>query len=292
MLKEGKGQVRYLIGDAMDIVRSLPDGGIDLVATSPPFLALRDYGVDGQWGAEPTPAAFLDHLLELTIELRRVLAPHGSIAIELGDTYSTNDASTVPPPRPDTGRCAPCASLHRAEPDRAEPPQPTPERPQEMTNIDSQENARAARIAVRRRAAETDARYDDWAQLNQLRRAHRPLACPRVVAGKRHTKTKPWERCRCESFGGTGPLDHARLWWTTQGRHHVLTGEPYDLHPTDLADLRTWCTELGLLVTVPDYPSPWYPGSTTLVVVHPPTFNVFLGAITPQSPTTNHPHPK
>lgn len=81
--------VQWLTGDVLDHVRSLPDASVDLVATSPPFLALRNYGdLDGQWGSEPTPAAFLDNLLTLTGELRRVLAPHGSIAIELGDTYS------------------------------------------------------------------------------------------------------------------------------------------------------------------------------------------------------------
>lgn len=81
--------VDYRTGDVLDQIRQLPDASVDLVATSPPFLALRDYnGQEGQWGSEPDPASFLDHLLELTTELRRVLAPHGSIAIELGDTYS------------------------------------------------------------------------------------------------------------------------------------------------------------------------------------------------------------
>ena len=81
--------VTWLTGDALDHVRALPDASVDPVATSPPFLALRNYnGLDGQWGSEPTPAAFLDNLLTLATELRRVLTPHGSIAIELGDTYS------------------------------------------------------------------------------------------------------------------------------------------------------------------------------------------------------------
>lgn len=78
----------WLTGPALDVVREIPTSSVDLVATSPPFLALRDYnGVAGQWGSEPTPAAFLDNLLELATELRRVLTPHGSIAVELGDTY-------------------------------------------------------------------------------------------------------------------------------------------------------------------------------------------------------------
>ena len=81
--------VTWLTGDALEHVRALPAASVDLVATSPPFLALRNYrNLDGQWGSEPTPAAFLDNLLTLATELRRVLTPHGSIAIELGDTYS------------------------------------------------------------------------------------------------------------------------------------------------------------------------------------------------------------
>ena len=81
--------VTHHTGHVLNIVRQLPDASVDLVACSPPFLALRDYnGLADQWGSEPTPAAFLAHLLELTTELRRVLAPHGSIAIELGDTFA------------------------------------------------------------------------------------------------------------------------------------------------------------------------------------------------------------
>jgi DNA modification methylase len=83
--------ITHHVGDVLDVVRSLPDDSVDFVATSPPFLDLRDYGggLDGQWGREPNPAAFLDHMLELTVKLRRVLVPLGSIAIELGDTYVT-----------------------------------------------------------------------------------------------------------------------------------------------------------------------------------------------------------
>lgn len=85
---------RYLIGDVRDRMTELPDGSIDLVLTSPPFLALRSYlpadhpDKAREIGAEPTPAAFLDTLLGLTAEWRRLLAPHGSIAVELGDTYA------------------------------------------------------------------------------------------------------------------------------------------------------------------------------------------------------------
>lgn len=81
-------------GDVFDVLAGIPDGSVDLVVTSPPFLALRSYlppdhpDKDKEIGSEPNPAAFVRTLLALTREWRRVLAPHGSIAAELGDTYS------------------------------------------------------------------------------------------------------------------------------------------------------------------------------------------------------------
>jgi len=83
-----------ITGDVRDVLATIPDGSVDLVLTSPPFLALRSYlpadhpDKHREIGAEPTPAAFLSTLLALTAEWRRVLAPHGSICVELGDTYS------------------------------------------------------------------------------------------------------------------------------------------------------------------------------------------------------------
>lgn len=85
---------RYMVGDVRDRLAEIPDGSIDLVLTSPPFLALRSYLPDDhpdkhrEIGAEPDPAGFLSTLLGLTAEWSRVLAPHGSICVELGDTYS------------------------------------------------------------------------------------------------------------------------------------------------------------------------------------------------------------
>lgn len=84
----------YHVGDVFDVMATMPDGSVDLVLTSPPFLALRSYLPDDhpdkarEIGSEPTPAEFLDTLLALTAEWDRLLAPHGSIAVELGDTYA------------------------------------------------------------------------------------------------------------------------------------------------------------------------------------------------------------
>ena len=86
--------LRWLHGDVRDRLADIPDQSVDLVVTSPPFLALRSYlpadhpDKGREIGSRSTPADFLDTLLALTAEWGRVLAPHGSICVELGDTYS------------------------------------------------------------------------------------------------------------------------------------------------------------------------------------------------------------
>ena len=85
---------RYVTGDVFDVLQTLEAGSVDLVMTSPPFLALRSYlpadhrDKGREIGSEASPADFLDTLLSVAEECRRVLAPHGSLVVELGDTYS------------------------------------------------------------------------------------------------------------------------------------------------------------------------------------------------------------
>lgn len=86
--------IRYLIGDVFTRMAELEDDSVDLILTSPPFLALRSYlpadhrDKDKEIGSEATPAEYIDVLLRLTAEWRRLLAPHGSLVVELGDTFS------------------------------------------------------------------------------------------------------------------------------------------------------------------------------------------------------------
>ena len=69
----------YHVGDVFDVMATLADESVDLVLTSPPFLALRSYLPDDhpdkarEIGGEPTPAEFLDTLLALTAEWDRIL---------------------------------------------------------------------------------------------------------------------------------------------------------------------------------------------------------------------------
>lgn len=87
------GTASVVRGDA----RSLPlaDDTVDLVVTSPPYFALRSYQdggehYEGQIGDEPTPAEFVDSLLEVTRECVRVLKPSGSLWVNLGDKYASS----------------------------------------------------------------------------------------------------------------------------------------------------------------------------------------------------------
>ena len=77
-----------LIGDALTRLRELPGESIDCVITSPPYFGLRDYGVSGQLGQEAHVDEWVDNLRAVCGELFRVLAPHGSLWLNLGDAYS------------------------------------------------------------------------------------------------------------------------------------------------------------------------------------------------------------
>lgn len=76
-------------GDALATLRELPDASVDCCVTSPPYFGLRDYGVDGQIGAEASPAEFVAALVAVFAEVRRVLADDGTLWLNLGDTYSS-----------------------------------------------------------------------------------------------------------------------------------------------------------------------------------------------------------
>lgn len=83
---------RYIVGDVRNVIPTLDT--YDLVLTSPPFWSLRSY-LPGdhddkalEIGSENTPGEFIDHLLDVVELLATKLAPHGSMVIELGDTFA------------------------------------------------------------------------------------------------------------------------------------------------------------------------------------------------------------
>jgi DNA modification methylase len=88
-------QVTLLLGDALHVLRTLPDGSADCIVTSPPYYSLRDYGTPGQYGLEPTPAAYVATMTAVFAEARRVLADDGTLWLNLGDSYYSAKGSPV-----------------------------------------------------------------------------------------------------------------------------------------------------------------------------------------------------
>lgn len=80
--------VTLWLGDALEALRSLPDGSVDCCVTSPPYYGLRDYGEAGQYGLEASPAEYVDNMATVFAEVRRVLADDGTLWLNLGDSYS------------------------------------------------------------------------------------------------------------------------------------------------------------------------------------------------------------
>lgn len=78
---------KILIGDVLEKIKEIPDNSIDLMMTSPPYLWLRDYGFEGQWGLEKSIDEYLDKMLGLMAEVKRVLKDTGSAVINMGDVY-------------------------------------------------------------------------------------------------------------------------------------------------------------------------------------------------------------
>jgi DNA modification methylase len=81
-------EVALYAGDALQVAQGLASGLVQTIVTSPPYFGLRDYGEDGQVGAERTVDEYVETLVTLFRELRRVLADDGLVWLNLGDTYN------------------------------------------------------------------------------------------------------------------------------------------------------------------------------------------------------------
>jgi DNA modification methylase len=82
--------VKVLTGDVQKLLPELEDDSIDCVVTSPPYWGLRDYGVDGQIGMEPTPEEYISKLTGVFHEIKRILRPKGTLWLNIGDSYSAS----------------------------------------------------------------------------------------------------------------------------------------------------------------------------------------------------------
>lgn len=116
-------------GDALGVLKALPDESVDCCVTSPPYYGLRDYGVEGQYGLEGSPAEFVETLRGVFREVRRVLAADGTCWINLGDSYSSSGCSrgVGPRMRPRNPNASVGATLQQAD-SRTRPTSPLPQK--------------------------------------------------------------------------------------------------------------------------------------------------------------------
>jgi site-specific DNA-methyltransferase (cytosine-N4-specific) len=78
-----------LVGDALDVLRDLEAGSCRCCVTSPPYWGLRDYGYPQQVGAEPDVNSYVEKLVRIFREVRRVLADDGTLWLNIGDSYTS-----------------------------------------------------------------------------------------------------------------------------------------------------------------------------------------------------------
>ena len=78
---------KILQGDALRVLKTLPDASVHCCVTSPPYWRLRDYRTEGQLGLEKTPEEYVAKMVEVFREVKRVLRDDGTLWLNLGDSY-------------------------------------------------------------------------------------------------------------------------------------------------------------------------------------------------------------
>lgn len=86
-------------GDALKTLKQIEDDSVNCCVTSPPYWGLRDYGVDGQLGLEPTPEEYVAKMVEIFREVKRVLRKDGTLWLNLGDSYAGSGKGAWEPGR-------------------------------------------------------------------------------------------------------------------------------------------------------------------------------------------------
>ena len=82
------GNHEVIVGNCIDVLSTMEAESIDCCVTSPPYWGLRDYGTDEQLGLEKTPEEFVENMVKVFREVKRVLKNNGTLWLNLGDSYS------------------------------------------------------------------------------------------------------------------------------------------------------------------------------------------------------------
>jgi DNA modification methylase len=87
--------IQLIQGDALETLKQIEDESVHCIITSPPYWGLRDYGVEGQLGLESTPEEYVNNLVVVFREARRVLRRDGTLWLNVGDSYASNRAKST-----------------------------------------------------------------------------------------------------------------------------------------------------------------------------------------------------
>lgn len=87
--------VKVINGDCIEVIKTMPANSIDCCVTSPPYFCLRNYNIEGQIGLEETPKAYVDKMVQLFREVRRVLKDEGTLWLNLGDSYVSKPTGSL-----------------------------------------------------------------------------------------------------------------------------------------------------------------------------------------------------
>ena len=101
-IRFASGEVEILVGDSHDVLPEIESHSIQSCITSPPYWGLRDYDHQAQIGAESSPEAYVERLVAIFREVRRVLRDDGTLWLNVGDGYARNGG---------TGRSGPNARV-------------------------------------------------------------------------------------------------------------------------------------------------------------------------------------
>lgn len=90
---------RIIIGDCQTALRGLPDESVDCVVTSPPYYAQRRYtDSENEIGIEEKPEGYIESLVSVFREIRRVLKDRGTVWLNIGDSYWGSGKGSGAPP--------------------------------------------------------------------------------------------------------------------------------------------------------------------------------------------------
>jgi site-specific DNA-methyltransferase (cytosine-N4-specific) len=99
-----KDAVRLIVGDSRKLLKTFADGTFGACITSPPYWGLRDYGIEGQIGAEKTLDIYLTDLVAIFREVRRVLRDDGTLWLNIGDSYTSGNRGWRDPDKKNPAR--------------------------------------------------------------------------------------------------------------------------------------------------------------------------------------------